>query len=346
MSRRFLAALLISIVGLLRADGALAATRSFVDAAGRKVEVPLAVNRAMAAGPPASVLLYALAPDKVAGWLRPLSAEQKAFIAERYRDLPVTGRLTGKEGDADAATVRKVKPDLIIDVGTVDAEYAALADRIQKQTGVPYILVDGSLAKTPETLRSIGELLGVADRGKALADYAQAVIDRAGAAARAVPANQRLRVYYGRGPDGLQTGGAGSINLEFLSAIGATNVAEGAGTGRGLVKVTPQQITSWNPDVILTLDAGFEQAALTDPSWSQIPAMRDKRLYRAPALPFGWIDEPPGVNRLIGIDWLISILYSGRSTVDLGNATREFYSLFYHVNLTDQQLASLLAFQP
>src|SRR5262245_16938391 len=38
MSRRFLAALLVGIVGLLVADGAVAETRSFVDAAGRKVE--------------------------------------------------------------------------------------------------------------------------------------------------------------------------------------------------------------------------------------------------------------------------------------------------------------------
>src|SRR5262249_3256448 len=145
------------------------------------------------------------------------------------------------------------------------------------------------------------------------------------------------------GPDGLETAGAGSINLEFLSAIRAINVADAAGKGSGLVKVTPEQIASWNPDVILTLDAKFEKSVLTDPSWSGISAVRDKRVYRAPALPFGWIDAPPGINRLIGIDWLISILYPARSTVDLGKATREFYSLFYHIDLTDEQLASLTA---
>ncbi len=135
-----------------------ASARDFVDAAGRKVDIPPNIARVMPAGPPAAVLLYVLAPERLTGWVRQPSDAEKQFLAVPLRDLPVSGRLTGKEGSADAETVRKVKPDLILDIGTVDAEYAELADRIQKQTGIPYILLDGSLAKTAETLRLLGKL--------------------------------------------------------------------------------------------------------------------------------------------------------------------------------------------
>jgi iron complex transport system substrate-binding protein len=63
--RAWFAALLLAIT-LVSDAGAV----SFTDAAGRVVEVPADGKRIMAAGPPAAVLLYALAPQKMAGWVR------------------------------------------------------------------------------------------------------------------------------------------------------------------------------------------------------------------------------------------------------------------------------------
>ena len=77
-----------------------AAQTLFVDDAGRTVALPDKIERVMAAGPPASVLLYALAPDRLVGWVRAPSDEEKAFIAEAYHDLPEHGRLTGRGGTA------------------------------------------------------------------------------------------------------------------------------------------------------------------------------------------------------------------------------------------------------
>ena len=45
--------------------------REVVDAAGRTVVVPARVQRIYAAGPPASVLVFAIAPDKLIGWTTP-----------------------------------------------------------------------------------------------------------------------------------------------------------------------------------------------------------------------------------------------------------------------------------
>ena len=46
------------------------APRTVVDSAGRRVEIPQRLSRVLAAGPPASVLLYTLAPEKMIGWVR------------------------------------------------------------------------------------------------------------------------------------------------------------------------------------------------------------------------------------------------------------------------------------
>lgn len=321
---------------------AIADERIFVDAAGRKVALPEKITRVMAAGPPASVLLYSVAPEKLVGWVREFKDDEKEFIAEPYRALPVHGRLTGKGNTANLEAVLAMKPDVILDVGTVDATYASLADRVQEQTGIPYILIDGTFANAPKSLRDIGELLGEKEQAEALASYTEAAMKRLDKVVAEIPADQRPRVYYGRGPDGLETGLAGSINMEVLSAVGATNVAEAAGKG-GLANVSLEQILSWNPDVILTLSPKFQKAVLSDPSWAGIKAVKDGRVFRAPALPFGWFDAPPGINRAIGVAWLTSALYPGKSDVDLKAETRSFYKLFYHIDLTDEQLEKLLA---
>ena len=42
--------------------------REFVDSAGRKVAIPARIERIYAAGPPASILVFAVAPEKLLGW--------------------------------------------------------------------------------------------------------------------------------------------------------------------------------------------------------------------------------------------------------------------------------------
>jgi iron complex transport system substrate-binding protein len=60
-------------------------------------------------------------------------------------------------------------------------------------------------------------------------------------------------------------------------------------------------------------------------------------------MPFGWVDFPPSVNRLIGLWWLAKILYPERFPEDMTKLTREFYALFYHRTPTDAQIAHVLA---
>ena len=56
--------------------------------------------------------------------------------------------------------VLKVKPDLILDFGSVRDTYVSLADNVQEQTKLPYVLIDGRFEATPAALRLLGDILG------------------------------------------------------------------------------------------------------------------------------------------------------------------------------------------
>jgi iron complex transport system substrate-binding protein len=313
--------------------------RPFTDSAGRTVEVPDRIDRVMAAGPPAAVLIYTLAPEKLAGWVHAPGEKEKAFLLEAARSLPTSGRLTGK-GGADLGGVSAAKPDIIIDVGTIDDAYIALADKLQKQTGIPYVLIDGALPRTAETFRLVGDLIGVHERAELLARSSETTLTEAKDKIADIAPDRRPHVYYGRGPDGLETGLAGSINLEVLDEVGATNVAAAAGRG-GLTTVTVGQISQWNPDTIIFADGKTAGAVKSGPRWSDIAAVKNGRVFADPAVPFGWFDSPPGVNRLMGIRWLEHMLYPDRFTGNFRNEIKDFYKLFYQVRVTDSQLDEL-----
>jgi iron complex transport system substrate-binding protein len=340
-------ALLRSLVGLGLAAAIAAAAvqataaRTITDSAGRKVEVPDNINRIFVAGPPAATIVYTLAPQKLLGWIRAFTPEEKQFIAAPYGDLPVTGRLTGGGNTANFEAVVAARPDLIVDVGTIDPTYVSLADRVQQQTGIAYVLIDGKLANSAATYRLLGDIVGAKERGEQLAAYAERTLGELNQRLAGVPPSARPNVYYGRGARGLETGLSGSINLEVLDTVGANNAAAAAGRG-GLGTVSMEQVLSWNPDFILTIDANFHKLAQSDPLWQSTKAARAGHILLVPAVPWGWFDTPPGVNRLIGVRWLTAVLYPDRFPESLRDVTKDFYKLFYAFDVTETQLDMLL----
>ena len=314
------------------------------DSAGREVQIPDQVNRVFAAGPPAAILMYILAPEKMTGWPRAPHAYERPYIAERYRDLPETGRLAGRGNTVNLERLLDAKPDLIIDFGSVNDTYKSLADTVQAQTGIPYILVDGRFDNTPTALRLVGKAIGVEERGEELARYVDDLFAEIDKGLEGVRDEDRPRTYLARGPAGLETGLKGSINTEIIERAGGINVADPGAEAvrRGIVNVSVEQVIVANPDTILTWDRSFYDSVWTDPLWAGIEAVRRKRVYLAPTAPFGWIDRPPSVNRIMGLRWLPGLFFPGRFKGNIREDTRRFYKLFYHVDLDEPALDKLI----
>jgi len=318
----------------------LASAATVTDTTGRTIAVPDKVERIFAAGPPASILVYTFAPDLLLGWTRSHESAQCEFLGVGACDKPQVGRLTGRGNTTNLEVLLKFKPDLILDVGTINDTYISLANRVQEQTGIPYALLDGRFDAIVPVYRKLGELTHRQDEADVCARYAENTIDIIKGRIDKIPSEQRPRVYYGRGPNGLETGLGGSINVETIEFLGARNVA-GERRG-GMAMVSVEQVLVWNPDVIITIEPAFATNVRSDPVWAPVKAVQTRRIYLSPTLPFGWVDFPPSVNRLIGLWWLAKALYGDLFPEDLRPITRDFYQKFYHMTPTDAQIKSLL----
>ena len=128
---------------------------------------------------------------------------------------------------------------------------------------------------------------------------------------------------------------------EPIEFIGAHNVAADLHGAHGTA--TLDQIRAWDPEIIITSNKDFAASVAGNPDWAAIAAVKAGRVHLAPKLPFGWVDYPPAVNRLIGLWWLAKIFYPESFPEDIKTLTRDFYTLFYHVTPTAAQVERVLA---
>jgi iron complex transport system substrate-binding protein len=265
-----------------------------VDATGRSVALPERITRVLPAGPPAAILLAAVAPDLMLGWPSALSDNVRSLLAPEAANLPQVPRLTGRDDVIERIVT--LKPDLILDYGTISPRYADLARATQQRTDIPTLLLDGSLSEIPRTLRLLGNILHREERAETLARFSEALL-----ALTRRPATS-VRVVCARGPDGNTLVAPGSDLAETFARAGWQIVApDGLGPSR---QATLADIRALDPDVIVFTDPAMHTALTQSESWRSLRAVREGRAFVAPSFPFGWLDEPPSINRLLGLAWL------------------------------------------
>ncbi|MGC5328070.1 ABC transporter substrate-binding protein [Brevibacillus sp. SYSU BS000544] len=319
--------------------------RVITDMANRQVEVPAKVNKVYSSAPTGTILIYSLAPEKMVGWNYQLRNGERKFVLEQYHNLPnLGGWYSSNTGNKEE--ILKAAPDVIISFGTTRKKDAEQADEIQKQLGIPVVVIDSELTKLDQAFAFAGELLGVQEKAAELGAYCKQSVEDVVAKSKQLDDSKRVRVYYAEGAKGLETDPKGSPHTQVLELVGGINVADvEMKQGKGLSQVSIEQVIKWNPDVIISWDderGGYYSGIAKDPTWQGIQAVKDKKIYEIPTSPFNWFDRPPSVNRVLGIKWLGNLLYPELYPYDMKAEVKEFYKKFYHYDLTDKEVNELL----
>ena len=322
-------------------------TREITDMAGRKVTVSAAedIESVFSTGPVAAIFMYMVAPDKLLGWNYELNDVEKSIILEKYHDLPNFGM-----GDAiNYEAVIAANPTIALNCGKINDAMVSDCEALSKSLGIPVIAVDNELNNSAEAFRFMGELLGVEDHAEELAEYSEKIFTDIASLAD-IPEDEKVSVYFGNGEDSLETAPRGSQHAQILDAVNVTNVADLELGDGSRVQISAEQLFAWNPDVIVVngepkADKSGNSAAediLSNPDYASLKAVQDNKVYGTPNAPFSWVDRPAGPNRLIGMRWLSAVVYPEYIKCDVNEEIREFFNLFYHVDLSDEQLENVL----
>lgn len=321
-------------------------TVQITDMLGRNLTVPSEINKVVATSPPSTILVYMLAPEKLAGW-NFVNTYNHTLMNESYLSLPVIGGWYGTQA-GNYETIIAIQPDIVIEGYTTDGQLSEAIERRQESFGsIPVVAIDGSIIFVEDsglTIEYAGELLGCEEQAEALIDFRSSVLDNINSKVSNIPEEDRVRVYYAEGPTGLNTDPSGSQHSQVIDICGGINVANCSLTsGNGMTEVSMEQVMEWDPEVIITSSPQFFSSVYSDPLWAGVDAVENERLYLAPQNPLCWIDRPQGPHLIIGTAWTATVLYPELfEDMDMEQLTRDFYSQFFHYELTDDELNMLL----
>ncbi len=317
--------------------------REITDMAGRTMTVPAEIETVFSTNPVSAIYLYTLVPDKLLGWNYELNDIEKSIILEKYHRLPNFGM-----GDAiNYEAVIAANPIIAFNVSAINEGNIDASNKLAESLGIPVVMVSNNLLDAPEVYRFMGGLFGMEEQAEKLAAYAEDTFQDI--TSLNIPEEEKVRIYYGNGEDSLETAPAGSSHGQIIDLVNAVNVADLELGDGSRVQISLEQLLAWDPDVIVVngepksnMSGGTAaEEILNNPDLATLTAVKNGKVYGAPNAPFSWVDRPPGPNRIVGMRWLSGLIYPEYLNYDVDEEVREFFRLFYHVDLTDEQLTQI-----
>ena len=333
---------IISVIGYINYQNSSFSGGQITDMAERSVSVPADINKTYSTAGSVTTILYMLAPDKMIGW-NSLNGTQK-YMPPKYQKLPVLGGGQGQgQQNANYETIIAKSPDIVFTGHSGDND---TINKLQQRFGsIPILDVEGdnNLTSIVPAIKFMGYVLGEQTQSDELINFYNKVLNQVNSTVSTIPDSQKKKVYYARSADGLTTFAPDSPQTQLINICGGKSVVQSPVASGGM-GVSMELILQWNPDVIITSSPQFYDSVYSNPLWQNINAVKNKQVYLTPQDPFNWFESPPGANTIIGIPWTAKVLYPDKfKDMDLNDLTKEFYSKFYHYNLTDSEVSSILS---
>ena len=318
------------------------------DMINRTVEVPSVVDNVVATSPPMTTVLYMIAPDKLKAVNFQWTDDELKYVPGQYADYPVVGGWYGAQ-DGSYEEFIAAEPDVVIesiDEGG-DGDLSTVDERQEKFGTIPVIAVKDTtnVEKVGDSITFMGKIVGAEDKANQLNDFNNKYLDMVHDRSSKLSDSDRKTVYYAYGDDGLSTSPSHSTHGQLIDLIGGKNVADSLNQGNTTsgVQVSIEQVISWDPDIIITNDQEFYDSVYNDSNWAHLKAVQNKEVYVSPQSPFKWFDRPVGANMIIGVPWTAKVIYpEDYKDINMVETTKEFYSNFYHFDLSDDQAKEIL----
>ncbi|MBN1906988.1 MAG: ABC transporter substrate-binding protein [Deltaproteobacteria bacterium] len=322
----------------------IASAREIVDMAGRKVIIPDSIKKVYVPSAYGSYLVYSIDPSMLVSFNSP----DKQYLNKAVHDLPDIGKLSGEDKQSNLERLHAAKPDLVImwtTKKTSPTQPGRMAETLD-QLNLPVVYaVAETFNDYPEIYLFLGNVLGREERAKKLSDYFRKTLTDIKNVVEKTSQKKRPTVYYAEKDDGLSTECDDSIHVEMLKYTGDTNIHRCHTSGHmGFEKMTMEDIYKYNPDFIIAQSREFYNSVVKekDSAWQQVKAVKEGKVYLIPRTPFNWFDRPPSFMRLMGLKWLTNMLYPDEYKIDIIKDSREFYSLFLGVDVSDEEMKGII----
>lgn len=327
-------------------------TITITDHAGDTVTLPANIERIAVCNilPLPSVLtVFFDSADKIVA-MAPgsMAAAKNGLLGELYPDILKADTNAISDADVNTEELMKLDPQVVF----YSASNPQLGQTL-KNAGFNAVAISVNKWEynTIETLNQwmtlLGQIFPGNDRTELVQKYSQESMELVSERTADLLDKDRARVFFlfNYSEDSIVTSGQNFFGQFWADAIGAVNVGEELQDDNS-VKVTLEQVYTWNPDVILMTNftTAFPEdiynGTVGSYDWSGVFAVEAQRVYK---MPLGmYRSYTPGVDTPITLLWLAKTVYPQLfEDVDITQKTIEYYQNVFGVTLTEAQAESI-----
>lgn len=214
--------------------------------------------------------------------------------------------------------------------------------------GIPYAVVEYvTMDDQMESITVMGEILGREEQAEAYLQYYRDTLDMVRQRLADLPDSEKKTVYHSVN-EVVRADIPGTLSYEVLEAAGCINVvtdAEELQLDGDKGYVTVEQIYVWDPDVILANEPSAVEYFRTDEKFIGLRAVQEGNVLQLPVGISRWA-HPGSLESPLATLYVAATLYPEYfSDIDLQAEIREFYQTFFHIDLTDEDIATILSGQ-
>ncbi len=313
--------------------------RNVTDMAGRTVPLPDSVERVVAVGSVPVIHSFILAMGKAETIVNglPLFAQGKRYhfhrlFAPNLAKQPIT---QGPGGEPDIERLLELKPQVILVMDKMLIE-------VLERRGFTVVFLAWRQSDDIRALMTLlGQIFHTEEIAREYLDWCDDLLDRISVALKNVAPNHRPRVLFAS-IKGMQS--PHLIGDWWIHQAGGVSVTADGRPGER-VDFSLEDVLRWNPDVLVVSSPGELKQIADDSRWTFVHAVQTGRMRAIPigAHPWGYrTAEQP-----LMVLWAAKLFHADRtSAIDLNEEMRRFYSHFFKVRLTDEELRAMLDGSP
>lgn len=262
-----------------------------------------------------------------------LDANQQGIIGKIFPKSLETPVVSGPDFIPNMEEVLAADPDVVVQWGDMGDEVLQPIE----QAGLPVVGLEYGTQEDLETwIELFGDMIGKPERADDILSWMH---DEAEAVSGQV---DDLDLDSPRGLSMSYSERAISVDTDsdyaqhVFDTAGITNVAKDAPVTDGVASA--EQIIEWDPEIIFlsAFDPAVPEDVYNDPRLSEVTAVQDKRVYRAPLGVYRW--QVPSAESPLYWNWVAALAYPGEFEVDLPAEMREQTAFLYNYDLTDEDI--------
>ncbi len=313
---------------------------SAVDASGAEVSVSVPLEKIAVVGKAALIPSDALYMFSAARYAEVTLAKTNQGLGDFFAfllDEADGGERLGQSISAEE--ILAIDPDLIL---TKQRNRNAFAPIIEP-FGIPLFSLDLESSQSwSDEIAELGKLLGEEERAEQIisffAEKEQYIVDtRAGEKS---PRTLILQATTGDGITSFSVAPEGWIQQEIISKAGGTPLYPSTGTASGWSIVSMEQISEWNPDVIIIVSyrshgGKYLEQIRSSTLWEPLTAVKNGNVYLAPS---DFVNYFQSDSRwILALQWLAKTLHpEAFASLDIEEEIRNFYRTLYSVDSSDK----------